>query len=133
MADISDALSALLFGAGNANLPGAFASTPPGWGAQGLASRLVSWFPGDPCGPNSHLTGLAAATGLSAPSDAVSALVSVSGADVFLSLDGTNASSTNGVRVPAGSLLRLTGIASLHSASFVQAAAGAVVDVAYFT
>lgn len=133
MADISEALSALLWGAGNANLPGAFASQPPGWGAQGLASRLISWFPGDPCGPNNHLTGMIAATGLTRPSDAVSAIVSVTGADVFMSLDGTNASATNGLRLPAGTVLRLTGAASLASATFLQAAAGAIVDVAYFT
>lgn len=133
MGDLSDALGPWLLGPNAGAYPHAVPQPPGMTSAAGILQRLFMWFPGDPCGPNQHLAGIAAATGLTPPSDAVSALVSVSGADVFLSLDGTAATATNGLHIPAGALIRLTGVASLRAASFLQVAAGAIVDVAYFT
>lgn len=133
MPDFSDDLAAWLFGSVSTAYGSPSTPLPLPSGSAGVLQRLATWFPGDPCGPNQHLTGIAAATGLTAPSDAVSALLSVSGAGVILSLDGTAATAANGLVVPVGALLRLTGIASLRSASLLQVAAGAVVDVAYFT
>lgn len=133
MADWSEVLGPVLFGPSWPAFPG-HNPVPPGMAGQlGLLARLAQWYPGDPCGPNQHLAALGSATRLTPPSDAQSALVTVSTAAVFLSLDGTDATATNGLNIAAGSLFRLTGRDSLNAASFLQVAAGAVVDVAYFT
>lgn len=133
MADLSELLAPWLLGAVSGTWPGAIPQPPAMSTAAGLLQRLLMWFPGDPTGPNQHLTGLSPAAGLTPPSDAVSALLAVAAGDMYLSLDGTTASATNGLHVPSGSLLRVIGVASLRGASLLQVAAGTVVDVIYFT
>lgn len=133
MTSLSDALGPWLFGPRAGRSPGDLGNPPDAVQSGGLLDRLLSWYPDGPVGPNQHLTAIGAAVNLAPPSGAYSALLSVSGAGVFLSLDGTAASAVNGLALPVGTLIRLTGIESLHGASVIQQAAGAVVDVVYFT
>lgn len=99
----------------------------------GLIERLLDGFSGDPVGPGSQLASLGTVGQLKVPDQARSALVSVSGASVYMTTDGSVPSSTNGVVITAGQLFTITGKATLQGASFLQVSAGGVVNAQFYT
>lgn len=99
----------------------------------GVLRRLAQSFQGDPCGSQNALAVPAAATRLTVPDMAQSALVAVEGASVRVTFDGSAVSAVNGVTFISGAAFTITGRPSMQGAQFFQVAAGAIIQVAYFT
>ena len=99
----------------------------------GILQRLVQVFQGQPMGGTQHLTAISTATALTVPDMALSALVTVTGADVYATFDSSTPSVTNGNRFPQGTVLRLTGRDTMKGVLFLQQSAATVLDVTYWT
>lgn len=99
----------------------------------GVLRRLLANFGGDPIAHRTTLNAPAAATFLTVPDRANSALVSVEVQPVRASFAGDVPTAAVGLLLPVGTLLQLTGRATLTGAQFIQTAAGAIVTAEYFT
>lgn len=126
------ALAAWLFGGGSDAAPGTPRDERIPGGTSGLLKRLVETIGGDPAGPNERLDVGVTADSPSPPDAALSAIATVEAVSVRLSTDGTFATATNGLLIPAGTILRLSGVDTMRAASFLGTAAGAFVSIAYF-
>lgn len=102
-------------------------------GSPGVLRRLVEHYPGDPTGVRQQITPIDAVSALTVPAAANSALISIETTSARYSSDGTNPTAAVGLLLPAGTLLRLTGQATLTAARFIGTVAGGSLDVEYFT
>jgi hypothetical protein len=78
-----------------------------------------------------QITSLSAATYLTPPTGATVAFISVGGAGVRYRDDGTAPTATVGVPVASGSQLQYSGPLSI--VQFIQQAAGAILDISYYS
>lgn len=85
-----------------------------------LAQRMRRAFPGDPFGPNAFLTVPGGITRLPVPLGALSCMLQVQVAALRYTTDGTVPSAVNGQRADVGTMLFISGYASL--AAFAMAA-----------
>lgn len=99
----------------------------------GVLRRLLACFPGDPIAPGQTFNGAAGVQTLTVPGRANSAVVSVDTQAIRCTFDGTTPTATVGLIVAANTIIQLTGRATLEGFQYLQAAAGAVVNVQYFT
>lgn len=101
-------------------------------GSPQLETRMLQAFQGDPVGVAQQLT-IDTVKGLTVPDAANSATVTVEAQPCRLRVDGVAATAGVGLLLPVGTVLVLTGRATLQSASFIGTVAGSIIDVAYFT
>lgn len=99
----------------------------------GVLRRLLANNAMDPIGPRSTLNALGAVSTLTVPGRANSALISVEVSAVRVSFAGDAPTAAVGLLLPVGTLLQLTGRATLEGAQFIQTAAGAIVTAEFFT
>lgn len=78
-----------------------------------------------------QITSLSAATALTVPDKAASAIIMCEGASVRWRGDGTNPTASVGEELPVGGVLTLSD--SLRSAKFIETAASAKLNVVYKT
>lgn len=102
-------------------------------GGPGVLRRLLQAFQGDPCGGGQYGLTAVGVTTLKVPDEANSATITVEGAAVRVTFDGTVPTATAGLLVPTGGPYVITGRASLEGAQFLQSVAGTLLNVAYFT
>jgi hypothetical protein len=107
-----------------------FATVPPYEAS--LWRRQTQFFAGDPAPGNQHLAPPVAANPIPRPDFAISAVMTVTGDFVRVSVDGTVATAVNGFVALVGSVWKLTGRATLTALSIFPNSAAAVVDIVYF-
>lgn len=120
-----------IYEAGDGLAPESIESVPGVFMGPSMRDRFYGFYSGDPCGFGTFPIA-AAATSLKVPDAAASALISVEVSAIRVTFDGTGPTAAVGVLIPAGTLLKLTGRATLQGFQAFQAAAGAVVQAAFF-
>lgn len=133
MADLGEQAAPWLFGADASGAGVDHGAAKPLRGVVGLLARLTGAFTGDPAGPSQTLNVGGGPAGLTVPDQANAAIVTIEAVSVRLQTDGTEATTTAGLLLPVGTILTLTGRATLKAARFVGTAAGAIVQAAYYT
>lgn len=102
------------------------------WYSTHLERRLIQANLGDPLGVAINLAPLAAATGLAPPPNAVAAVVSVEGAPIRYTTTGATPTATVGTLIAAGSVLTITGSASLLAFQAISAGGAATLQGEFY-
>ena len=97
-----------------------------------LARRMAQWYASDPLSGTQHIVNPVTSTGLAVPDFAMAALLSVTGGDIRIRVDGFAATSGLGLYVAQGAIVKLTGRPSMHQFQMINVANVATVDIIYF-